>query len=49
MALVAVTDHPVPHLEAARAVLEPAGHEPVDAMLAGERPTYLVNPPALQA
>ena len=27
MALVAVTDHPFPHLEAARAVLEPAGHE----------------------
>jgi D-3-phosphoglycerate dehydrogenase / 2-oxoglutarate reductase len=30
MALVAVTDHPFPHLEAARAVLEPAGHELVE-------------------
>jgi len=30
MALVAVTDHPFPHLEAARAVLEPAGHEVVE-------------------
>lgn len=30
MATVAVTDHPFPHLEAARAVLEPAGHVVVE-------------------
>ena len=90
MATVAVTDHPFPHLEAARAVLEPAGHDVLEqeppeehhdllaldqvvvtphvacyseaslvglqpkaaeqlrSMLAGERPTYLVNAAALQ-
>jgi D-3-phosphoglycerate dehydrogenase len=30
MATVAVTDHPFPHLEAARGVLEPAGHAVVE-------------------
>ena len=30
MATVAVTDHPFPHLDAAQAVLEPAGHDVVE-------------------
>ena len=30
MATVAITDHPFPHLDAARAVLEPAGHDVVE-------------------
>ena len=47
MATVAITDHPFPHLDAARAVLEPA--EQLRSMLAGERPTSLVNAAALQA